>query len=353
MTQSSDTSASKAPLAEIAAAIRRCESFVIVSHVGPDGDAIGSGLALRQTLEGLGKSVWMISHDEVPVSSRYLSCWTKVLNKAPARAAKAQCTFIVDCDGKPNRVAAPHDLIEKSPFRILIDHHRTSEPIFDINWIDSSQPATALMMFELLRYLETPMTPEIAECLLCGLSTDTGHYRFANTTPATLRAAAALMELGADNAQAAFKLFEERGFASTKLLGTALQKMQPACEGVLMWTALTADDFTAAGVGDEGSENVVNFLRNVRGARFAVIMRERKDETGPVTRVSVRSELEMRADLFSAQFGGGGHAAAAGFRVRHKPFVESVDLVVVAASKWIEEKLYLQNPPDAGEGAAP
>jgi phosphoesterase RecJ-like protein len=172
---------------------------------------------------------------------------------------------------------------------------------------------------------------------LCGLSTDTGNFRFPNTTPACLRAAGDLVELGADPAEVAFKLFDERSFGATKLLGIALNKMECEADGQLTWAALTAQDFDTAQAGDEGSENVVNFLRSVRGARMAIILRERFDETGTVTRVSVRCDPEMRADLFCQKFGGGGHAAAAGFRVRHKSFIDSVAYVVQSAAAWLRE----------------
>ncbi len=114
--------------------------------------------------------------------------------------------------------------------------------------------------------------------------------------------------------------------------------MQSDCNGELMWSALTVGDFQQAHVGDEGSENVVNLLRNVRGARMAIVLRERSDETGPVARISVRADPELRADLFCAQFGGGGHAAAAGCRIRYRPYEDAVKLVVANARAWLSEE---------------
>jgi bifunctional oligoribonuclease and PAP phosphatase NrnA len=323
------------PFDDILATIDRHQTFLIVAHVGPDGDAIGSGLALKLALSALGKESWLVSTDGVPPSCRFLPDWQSVLSSPPTQP---QCVFILDCDGTPQRVAAPYHLIENARYKVLIDHHRTSQPSFDINWIDPTQPATALMLYELLRRMPVVITADMAQCLLCGISTDTGNFRFPNTTPACLHASADLVEIGADPAEVAFHLFDERSFGATKLLGIALQKMEAECDGELMWTALSAADFDRAAAGDEGSENVVNFLRNVRGARMAIILRERFDETGTVTRISVRSEPEMRADMFAQQFGGGGHAAASGFRVRYKSFADSVTQVVQAACKWIDQE---------------
>ena len=326
------------PFEAIAAAIAAHSTFLIAAHVGPDGDAIGSGLGLRLALEALGKQVEFVSTDGVPLGCQFTPAWETVKGM-PTRIA--ECVFILDCSGEPNRVAAPFEFIEKSKFRVLIDHHRTSTPIFDVNWIDPEQAATALMIFDLLRALpqyglSVEITPAIAENLLCGLSTDTGHFRFTNTSPATLRAAADLVEMGADPAETAFRLFEERTLGATRLLGHALVKMHSERDGQLTWVALDMNDFAECGVGDEGSENVVNFLRNVRGARFAVILRERRDETGPVTRISVRCEPELRADLFCRQFGGGGHAAAAGCRMRHVPLAEAIEKIIAAARHWLD-----------------
>lgn len=325
------------PFNELIAAIHAHERFVITAHVGPDGDAIGSGLALRMALEQMGKKAVVISTDGVPPSCRFLSQQETVLRELP-QGFKPQCVFVLDCDGTPERVAAPQGVVETAPFRILIDHHRSSRPIFEVNWIDITQPATALMVYELITKMPVQFSPEMAESLLCGLSTDTGHFRFTNTTPESLRAAAHLVEEGADPALVAFKLFDERSFESTRLLGVALSKMESTCEGQLMWTALGTSDFESGGTGDEASENVVNYLRNVRGVRMAIIFRERRDENGTATRISVRSESELRADLFCGKFGGGGHAAAAGCRVRNEPFEQSVRMVVEAARDWINEE---------------
>ncbi|MBV9865161.1 MAG: DHH family phosphoesterase [Abitibacteriaceae bacterium] len=322
------------PLDDVIAAIEKHQSFIIAGHVGPDGDAIGSGLALRLALEALGKEASLVSSDGVPPACRFLPGWQSVTGTV---SRQPQCAIVIDCNGLPNRVAAPYHFIENARYKVLIDHHRTSRPIFDVNWIDASQPATASMLYQVLKRFPITITADIAQCLLCGLSTDTGNFRFPNTTPESLLAASELVSLGADPALIAFKLFDERSLESTRLLGMALQKMQAECQGELMWTALTAGDFESAKTGDEGSENIVNVLRSVRGARMAIILRERCDETGPVARISVRCDPELRADLFCEQFGGGGHAAASGCRMRYRPFAESVQVVVKAACDWLQE----------------
>ena len=325
------------PFEAIRAAIERNQTFYITTHVGPDGDAVGPALALKTALENLGKTATYVSRDGVPQSSQFLACADQVM-LAPPAGVRYDCAFILDCDGTSLRVASPYEPIESAKERVIIDHHRTSKPIFETNWIDPSQAATAMMIYALLRELNLPIDAGMAQGLLTGISCDTGHFRFDNTSPAVLEAASYLVERGADASQIAFRLFDERSFVSTQLLGIALSKMQSASAGQLVWTALSMNDFLSVGTGDESVENVVNFLRNCKGARLAMIFRERRDDNGTLAaRVSVRSAPELRADLFAAQWGGGGHAVAAGFRIKGN-FENAVEEVLVRAQEWLEEE---------------
>lgn len=324
------------PFSAIARAIERHNSFYITTHIGPDGDAVGPALALKIALEERGKRAVYVSRDGVPTSSRFLARSDEVLLSTPS-AEIFDCAFVLDCDGTPKRVASSYEPIQNARERILIDHHRTSQPIFEINWIDPAMPATALMIYELLVALQMPISREMANGLMTGLSCDTGHFRFSNVTPATLHAAAHLLELGANPSQVAFKLFDERSLNSTRLLGMALGKMQSEASGELVYTALSQTDFFALGTGDESSENVVNFLRNIKGARMAILMRERRDENGVHARISVRSEEALRADLFCQQFEGGGHAAAAGCRINGN-FEAAVEKITNNARAWVGER---------------
>ncbi len=327
----------KPPFEAIRAVIERNQTFYITTHVGPDGDAIGPALALKTALEHLGKTAVYVSRDGVPQSSQFLARTDEVLLVAP-EGTRYDCAFVLDCDGTPLRVASGYEPIESARERVIIDHHRTSKPIFETNWIDPSQAATAMMIYALLRELDLPIDAGMAQGLLAGLSCDTGHFRFDNTSPAVLAAASELVKCGADASQVAFRLFDERSFVSTQLLGIALSKMQSASAGQLVWTALSMQDFLSVGTGDESVENVVNFLRNCKGARLAMIFRERHDENGGLAaRVSVRSVPELRADLFAGEWGGGGHAVAAGFRIKGN-FERSVEEVLVRAQEWFEEE---------------
>jgi phosphoesterase RecJ-like protein len=170
------------PFDAIRDALERHQDIYITTHVGPDADAIGPALALKGALEARGKRVVYVSRDGVPHSSRFIARSDEVL-LSPPPDFRPELAFVLDCDGTASRVASPMEPIEQARERILIDHHRSSTPIFDINWIDPNQPATAMMIYELLLELDLPIDEEMAEGLLAGLSCDTGHFRFSNTSP--------------------------------------------------------------------------------------------------------------------------------------------------------------------------
>lgn len=322
------------PFEAITHIIAQFQQFLIVSHVSPDGDALGSALGLAQALNKLGKEAIVVSREPMPLPCRFLRHWQETHEMPPNW--DQYVLFVLDCDGTPKRISAPYSVVENASKIVLIDHHRTSEPVFDINWIDSTKPATAQMIFELLDHLKVPLDKDICECLGCGLSTDTGHFRYPNVTPACLRAMATIIEHGADNARIAFKLFEERSLDATRMAGLALSKMRSENGGALMWTALAREDFQELGISESGSEGLVNMLRNIRGVRMAIVMRERQEDDGNLTTsVSVRADATLRADLFCAKFGGGGHAAASGCRVDDLSFDDAVHKVVEAAKEWV------------------
>ena len=276
------------PFDAIRAAIERHQTFYLTTHVGPDGDAIGPALALKTALENLGKTVIYVSRDGVPQSSQFVARADQVLLSAP-EGARFDCAFVLDCDGTPARVASAYEPISGAKERVMIDHHRTSKPIFETNWIDPSQAATAMMIYQLLRHFDWPIDAGMAQGLLMGLSCDTGHFRFDNTSAEVLAAAAYLVERGAKPRKSRFACSTNARLFRRSLLGIALSKMQSANAGHLVWTDLTYQDFLSVGATDESVENVVNFLRFCKGARFAIIFSERRDENGVTASMSVRS----------------------------------------------------------------
>jgi phosphoesterase RecJ-like protein len=201
--------------------LHEAESFLIVPHLHPDGDALGSALGLYHALNQMGKThVVVVSHDPVPEIYRYLPDWEQIRVEHPHHATY-DVAVVVD-QSQLNR-AGKHEPLVRAARKILqIDHHVLMEPFADVALVDTRAAATAELVYRLLRHMRLPMTPEVATCLLTGIVTDTFSFKFPNTTPRTLRIAAALQQAGADLSSINEQVFETRSFSAVKLLGLAL-----------------------------------------------------------------------------------------------------------------------------------
>jgi len=297
-------------LQQVAQVLQEAKSVVLACHLNPDGDTLGCALALQSVLEGLGKRVVTLSSDGVPEIYRFLPGSEKVLTSTEQRGFDVA----VVCDtGTPERIGKARDAVFSARIIVDIDHHVTEGAFGDIRIQQPKAAATAEIVYRLLKVMDVPITPNVATCLLTGIITDTGLYRYMNVSPSTFRLSATLMEAGASPAQIAEEVFERRSFPSVRLLGRALEHIRQEEEGKLVWSYLSYEDFTELEATDEDTEGIITQLRAVRDSVVLALLREVKP--GRV-RVSVRSRDE-RFDMatLAEKFGGGGHRLAAGFWV--------------------------------------
>lgn len=307
--------------------LRKAKRIAVTSHISPEGDALGSALALMMALQGLGKRVEVIFHDGVPKRYAFLPNVEKV-RRAPS--IKPDLLILVDC-ADLDRADLPQDLKEAPPSIVVIDHHLPKPETLNrgpetenFKWIEPKAAATGEMIAALLRALGVPMTKEIATCLYAALVADTGVFHFANTTPKVLRLAAQLLRHGVDPQELAYRVMEVRSFAATRLLARMLTKAKFEPEFGLTWSALSLRDFEQTGTTDEDTENFVNFLRAVEGTRVAVLFRQVRPDR---VRVSLRAKDNTNVAAIARKFGGGGHPAAAGCRLK-KPLKQAVRQVL-------------------------
>lgn len=288
------------------------DKIVVASHISPEGDAIGSAIALAIGLEKLGREVEVLCHSGIPKRYGFLPMSDRI-KRSPS--FRPNLLVLVDCADLA-RADIPEDLRENSPPVIAIDHH-PREPNCEgkdwLMWIEPRAAATGEMIEVLLKALKVPMSPEIATCLYTALISDTGVFHFRNTTPRTFRLAASLLKYGVDPQELAYRVMEVRSFAATQLLARMLTKAKFEPELGLCWSVLTLKDFEQTGTTDEDTENFVNFLRAVDGARVAVLFREIEPK---LVKVSLRSKDGFDVASVARQFGGGGHPAAAGCRLQ-------------------------------------
>jgi phosphoesterase RecJ-like protein len=308
--------------AGIAHAIEAADLIYLASHEHPDGDAIGSALGLRLILQGLGKTVHLAIPDPVPARYAFLAGAESVRRSLPAEPA--DLAIALDCDG-PERLGNLREAVLSAPLVANVDHHGGPEAFGDLQYIDPAAPATAAQVFAIARELGAKISPSAATCLYCGLATDTGGFRFTNTSPAALRLAAELVEAGADAADIAWRVFAERPLSAAVLEGRALCSLRWALDGRVLVASLSMQDFAAAGAEREWTEGIIDSFRHVKGAEVAVLLKEA--EPGQ-WQVSLRArEADVRA--VAARFGGGGHKLAAGCTVEGT--LRQVESRVVAA----------------------
>lgn len=295
-------------LASIVTAIMRAERVLICGHVMPDGDSLGSVLALGLALERLNKKVTMAGPDKAPAVYGFLPGIERFQVGSPPHGPFD--TFIVlDCS-VPDRIGKEYqELLQQDMMIIDIDHHAGSVPFGTFQYIDSSAAAVGEIIFDLLNELRLFLTPEIATCLYTAIMTDTGSFQYESTTPETLRRAAKLLEAGVQAVKINTLLYEEKPKAAILLLKAALNTLSFSSCGRVCWMTVTQNDLVAAGAEDEHTEGLVNYTRSIEGVQVGLLFRELS--CGRV-KISFRSKEFVDVNKLAALFGGGGHPRASG-----------------------------------------
>jgi phosphoesterase RecJ-like protein len=315
-------------LKQAAGALHRARNIVIACHINPDGDTLGSALALALALRHMGKRATVLSHDGVPEIYRWMPGQETVLSSTDAR----DFDLAVVCDtGTADRVGRVKPAIEAAPLSLCIDHHAAEGSFGQIRLVNPRVAATGELVYPLLKEMKAQIDRPIAECLMCALITDTGSFRFMNVTPHTFRIGAALMRAGACPAMIGELVFENRSLASVKLLGRALESLQVSTDGRVAWARIRAKDFEELGATDEDTEGIVNHIRAVRGAQVALLFRE---IPGRKVRISLRARDGYDVNRVAQMFGGGGHRLAAG--CSHEPPLDEAERrILTEVARWM------------------
>lgn len=298
--------------AEIGRVLREHNKFAVLSHVRPDGDALGSTLALALSLKGLGKEVRAWNEEGMLEKYNFLA-QAELLTQPPSDPEDFDVVVALDT-AVQNRLGTTTSAVRHAKLWINIDHHPSNPRYGDLVYIDPTAPATGQILFEFLTNQNFPITPEIAENLYAAISTDTGSFQYSNTTVRTFEIAAELVRCGVEVGRISQLLYENFPRRRTELLRELLGTMQFGCDGKLAWFSLSQAAGLALGVIPEDNEGLIDNLRAIRGVIVAIFFEELPD--GKV-RVSMRSKNEaVDVCAICTQFGGGGHVLAAGARVR-------------------------------------
>jgi phosphoesterase RecJ-like protein len=295
-------------------ALRDGGRFLVTSHENPDGDALGSLLAMHLALRQLGKDSLMYLAGAAPLPGEYRFLALEDLRRELPSDAGDRVLVALDCANE-SRLGPDPEVLHGSPFTINIDHHHDNTRFGDVDLVDATASSTGELLADVFERLDVRVTPQIAEPLYTALVTDTGRFQYANTTPKALRLAADLVEAGADVHKVFQGVYESVQFAKLKLLARALERAQVYEGGRLVISFLLRTDFGEVGAAEPYSEGIIDYLRAVEGADMAALIREPPRGGTPARRVSLRSsvdELDVSA-IARASGSGGGHRQAAGF----------------------------------------
>jgi phosphoesterase RecJ-like protein len=302
-------------LGAVADAIRSHDRFLLVTHENPDGDALGSILALKLALDQLGKDAVMYLYGEAPLPAEYAFMPLAELRRLLPDDWRERVLIAVDCANE-SRLGPEPEPLSGAPLVVNVDHHHDNSRFGDVNLIVPEASSTGEVLRDLFAELGVELTPQLAEPLYIALVTDTGRFQYTNTTPKALRLAAELVEAGADVHQIFRDVYESVQFAKLKLLARALERAQIYDGGRLVVSYLLRSDYTDVGAPEAYSEGIIDYLRAVEGADMAALIREppRAGGNGPARRVSLRASIdELDVSAIARKSGGGGHRQAAGF----------------------------------------
>jgi bifunctional oligoribonuclease and PAP phosphatase NrnA len=297
----------------VAEAIGTNNAFLVVTHENPDGDALGSMLAMTITLRRLGKDAVMYLSGEAPTPGEYRFLDLNGLRRALPDDTEERVLLALDCASE-RRIGPERDVMERARMVVNVDHHHDNTRFGDVNLIVDDASSTAEIVRDVLASLDVELTSDIAEALYVALVTDTGRFQYSNTTPKALRLAADLVEAGAD-VHGIFRLvYETVQFAKLKLLARALDRAELYENGRLVVSYLLKDDFAEVGAEEPYSEGIIDYLRSVEGSEMVALIREPPRDGGPARRISLRSSRdEVDVSAVARAAGGGGHRQAAGF----------------------------------------
>ena len=302
-------------LAVAADLLDRASRIVALGHVHPDGDALGSALAIALSARAIGKDAWVTFGDpfSLPDQFRYLDTSPVVTpDEIPG-----DVDVVVACDtASPERLGSAVDVAERAGNLIVVDHHVSNGGFGDVRVIDSAAAATAQLVYYLLcDHLEWPIDGGVATALYTGLVTDTGRFQYSATTPEVHRVSAELLAAGVDPDVVGRHIYGEAPFGYLRVAGAVLSRAQFDPSSRLVWSVVYQRDLDEAGVGYDDTDGLIDLVRLASGSEVACLLKE----AGPgMLKASLRSRGRVDVNALARDFGGGGHHNAAGFTVEAK-----------------------------------
>lgn len=321
----------KNKFAEINSIIDKHERFLITSHLDPDGDSLGSQMALYYSLRDRGKTVAVINQGSIPAKYRFLDPQSIIKSSPDGLTFLPEVVIILECPTL-ERIGFVRDLIPQSATILNIDHHNDNENYGLVNIVDKESSAVGETLYFLFEEGGNIITREIASQLYAAISSDTGRFRFGSTTARCMRVASELVNKGADPKEISDHLYSGMAPNTLSLLGRTLAGLKTMAGGRIGYFTITLKDLRESGARIEDSEGFVDFILSVHGVMLGFLFKELSESE---VKVSVRSQNGFDSAGFAALFNGGGHTNAAGF-TRKGEFAKVVSEVTNKAQEYID-----------------
>lgn len=327
----------EAVLRKIVQTIKKHEIFVLTTHVNPDGDGLGSEVAMYQALKRMNKKPIIINTSETPRQYQFLNKGRIIHTYNPARhdriIKKADVILVLDISVSKRLDRMQPVVLTAPAVKICIDHHLDNDHFAQLTFADDKAPATAELIYNFIRQeLKQKIDKSIAEPLYTGLITDTGNFRFNATRPETLRIAADFLQMGIRPNEIYSNVFEQGSINTIKLLGLLLERIKPECGSRFHWTYLSQDDFTATQTKPSDTEGFVDYTLKLENSVMGALFYETPDH---YTKISLRAKGNVNVQKFAKGYGGGGHFSASGILIK-APFMPTIEKMVKELVKYFE-----------------
>ncbi len=309
-------------LSQIAKFILESKKIGITYHVSPDGDAVGSVLALFNALKSLNKDCYIISKDTLSENLKFLKGSDEITGEITGPVDETDIVVVLDC-GNLERVSA--NLKEFTGTIVNIDHHLSNDKYGDINYIDSNAAATAEIVFELLNLMgisfekEDIVIKDIGTCMYTSIVTDTGAYRHSNVTERTHKISAVLKKIGVDNTFIYQSLFDNKDFSRIKLIGKALSSMQLILNGKVALLEIDKNFTSDLGIDVGDTSDIISYGLQIKGVEVTLLLKEVEDGV----KASLRAKSYVDVRKIAEVFGGGGHIRASGIKIKNMSMEEA------------------------------
>ena len=291
-------------------AIRAAKTICVVGHIRPDGDCVGSQIGLTLALQAEGKRVACWNQDPMPQKYRFLD--RDGIFQQPKRGLKFDCVIAADC-ASFERLGKIGPFIARRKPLINIDHHESNTRYGDLNWVSPREPSTGELIFRLLKIAHWPITPRIADCLFTAVSTDTGSFQYPTARPGTFHVGGELVTRGADLAKISGEVYESFPLSRARLLKHVYSRFKLTHNDRIAWFWLKKEHLARTGAESNDTEGLIDHIRAIEPVVVACVFEEIEPQ---LTRISLRSKSgKVNVNEIAAQFGGGGHPAAAGARI--------------------------------------